>query len=844
MATNENRKMTKAEKVIEIYDERLEDIRSIDPTELSFENLEELSKDLESELSTLDRKKCAVLPMGKRASFKDQYNMLIRTFRSNSEVLRTLDDQINELLKEFKKGERLIEDEMTQPRERNSPNVSNKFEHMKADPLIVQSKSKRMNTKYDEFMQALTDQNLTDPTIRNALSGFFENKLSGTTSEIEQIEYFDTECNQLFESLNDEIAGPLVRSELKQLFEDELSDISSESEEDTQLIKRRYKYVIQALINEERKETTVRSSLNKRFETQLSNMKSKFDKMKSDPLINEAIQRRMQKQYDQFIQELISNFIKKFLPQDIKDSLEIIEKTLAEPELYSLPSLIMWRDTAIEKIAKIKNKPNYNVPKPIEAVIIEKYEALIKHLRAEILKLRTYPIPEDWQSEAMRDGLTHVIKGEFVFHVDRSLMEEMEPLEPWEINPLPGGLTREEYDTRLLRLYKDCEPIYQQLEARNVFGRDRKLDTFAGLYSTQKEHVLDTFREFPLLYRDKRTLVYLVNKNDDDQLLKDILRIICRKIRHYRDNRIDIPSFAIDANDSPMIIAPPKQERNIPIASGIDRGALVTLQLNTPSAVIVEGNSVVTADRYSHYVTWYRANDLAPCAGTINLLIDTPLSLVIFQNSLYACYQDQLSQFSMTKNLCLELSEISKVHHQDTIKIPECCCVAANDEQLFVGTLKPSLILINADTFQVEEEYPMSPIRYHTRRKKNRYPWLQDMKTARNHVFCLFTGSPSPLQMFSLTGAFVCTILAEDRIVGAYSFNIHLHPLEAVLTFYICDFWGNDVKVFDYNGKCIETICEKGDQLGKVVRPTAIFIERTGYITVCDLKEDNCMQRL
>ena len=111
-------------------------------------------------------------------------------------------------------------------------------------------------------------------------------------------------------------------------------------------------------------------------------------------------------------------------------------------------------------------------------------------------------------------------------------------------------------------------------------------------------------------------------------------------------------------------------------------------------------------------------------------------------------------------------------------------------------------------------------------------------------MFCLFTGSPYPLQMFSLTGEFVATIIAEDQLAGAYSFNVHLHPLTAELSFYICDFWGNDVKVFNHSGKCVETIREKGNQLGQVIRPTAIFIESSGYITVSDLKEDNCLQRL
>ena len=189
-------------------------------------------------------------------------------------------------------------------------------------------------------------------------------------------------------------------------------------------------------------------------------------------------------------------------------------------------------------------------------------------------------------------------------------------------------------------------------------------------------------------------------------------------------------------------------------------------------------------------------------------------------------------------------NEIVDIKSENTSGISQCCCVASNEEHLFVGTLKPSFIQMNVDTFSPEQEFHLYPIRYQTANKKNRYPWLQDMKAVRNHMYCLFTGTPYPLQMFTLMGEFVSGIIAEDQIAGAYSFNTHIHPLTTELSFYICDFWGNDVKQFDHNGRYIETVREKGNQLGQVIRPTAIFIESSGYITVSDLKEDNCLQRL
>ena len=576
------------------------------------------------------------------------------------------------------------------------------------------------------------------------------------------------------------------------------------------------------------------------LKTQLSEFCGIFEKLNSNQLISESQKQNITNQYNAQIQFITKCFLYGELPAQFRDSIDLIEKTLAEPELYSLPSLIMWRETAEEKIGKMMLIQKI-FPQEIVKNIVQIYESLIKQLRAEILKLRTYPIPEPWCSEVMREGLTHVIKGEFIFFVHPRLMEEMKPLDQFEIEPLPGGLTRQKYDSRLTRLYNEFTQIYEQLEDRNVRGIEMKLHKLIALYESIKERVTNTFREFPLLYRDRRTLEYLVDKNDDDELLKDIYKIIRRIIRHHRDNRIDIPSFAIDSKDEPMTVAPPKQERNIPIASGIDKGALETLQLNTPSSVIVIENTVITADRYSHYVSWYRAKDLASYGGFLSLPDDTPLSLTIFKELLYVCYYNKFMQCSLSWK---DDVEISYINRKTTIPIEQCCCTTSNDDSLFVGTLKPSLILMNTDTLRVEQEYQLNPIRYHTRNKKNRYPWLQDIKTARIYMFCLFTGSPSPLQMFSLTGELITPILTEDKIVGAYNFNLYVHPLKSELSIYISDFWGNDIKVFDSNGKFIETFCEKGIELCQLIRPTAIFIEHSGYITICDMKDDNCLQRL
>ena len=206
--------------------------------------------------------------------------------------------------------------------------------------------------------------------------------------------------------------------------------------------------------------------------------------------------------------------------------------TLAEPELYTLPHFVMWKETAEEKIEKIQNQLEPKLPAPIEKEIVRIYESLLKQLKAEILKLRTYPIPEDWCSNAMRKGATHLIEGNFIFFVWPDLMEEMKPLTLTERDLQPGRISREEYDKRMNRVNMES--------------------AFAAL-----------------LYRDERTLEFLVNKNEDDKLLKSIYEMLLRNIRHFRNNRIDIPSVAIDSDNSPLEIAPPKEERDIPTASYI-----------------------------------------------------------------------------------------------------------------------------------------------------------------------------------------------------------------------------------------------------------------------------------
>ena len=567
---------------------------------------------------------------------------------------------------------------------------------------------------------------------------------------------------------------------------------------------------------------------------------SEFHGLISNINIGNSLTHRFQKSLDYETQRITSYYISSILPPDIKESLYLIELTLKEPELYTLPSLIMWRETAEDKIDIIQNSIQPKIPQPIEDAIVNKYMLHIKQLKAEILKLRTYPIPEPWCSECMRQGMAHIFRDKFIFFTHPGIEEEMKPLNLYERDTLPGRITQMEYLTRMGRLLMESTNVRAELEKRNATNME--FSRLENLYDMTEGDVAFSFKELPLLYRDGRALEYLVNKNEDDKLLKEIYAILLREIRHQCDNRIDIPSFIVDYRNQVARVAPPKQERDLPTASGIDRGGERVYQLVTPASVLVAESAVIVVDKYGHLISIYRSNDLAPTAWFYLELFDSPVSIALHQEMLYVCYSQNLVKL----DLILEdvaANNSTSITLNASIHLAQACCVVSNSKDLFVGTLEPSIILMNSETLTVIHEYQLNPIRYETERK-NRFPWLQDMKATNHQILCLFTGSPSPLQMFSLEGDLIKTVLTEDQIKGAYHFDLYWNLATCEPRIYITDFWDSSIKVFDLEGNFVETFSEKGFGLGQIFHPTGIYIQNSGYITICDMKEENCLQRL
>ena len=302
-----------------------------------------------------------------------------------------------------------------------------------------------------------------------------------------------------------------------------------------------------------------------------------------------------------------------------------------------------------------------------------------------------------------------MIRGEFNFFVHPAIEEDMEPMDLSERDMLPGGLTRQEYDSRLNRVNTEIALAIGELEVKR--NMESSSIWFEYTYTEIESIVNFGFTEIPLLYRDGRALEYLVNKNEDDELLKEIYDLLLRNICHFYNNRINIPSVAISTEGYPMCIAPPKSERRIPIASGVDRGAIGAVQIVTPASVLLHRQIVIVADKCGHSVSWYRHNDLLAFGSNHHKTADNPVSLTVFKEFLFVCYTNGLVQFSFSWN---DEFKVADIDFKAYTPIVQCCCVASNSNNLFIGTLTPSLILINTDTLRIEVEYPLDVMHSHT----------------------------------------------------------------------------------------------------------------------------------
>ena len=864
--------------VIYTYQRKLKEIQSTDIKGMNLKGIKELYEKSELEMNALDSEEASKLPERINASIRHQYVTLIEKYGNLLRIVNSLTVLLDELTEinapicESQETcfffERQISTARQELKELKS-NITIDSDHRRDLISKIETELKRLNKEYinqflsqvpQELRDTIKEEYITNVNqcrkiikcyelipelskmkapINKSQETTFERQIPTARQELEELNSNETIDSYLKQDLINTIETELKRldneviihllSRMPQAIRASMKYPTSVNE--CKNIVKCYKLIPELTIMK----APVNKSQEATFERQISTARQELEELKSNETIDSQHKRGLILKIETEIERLDKEVTDQFLNVEVWDSIDLIEKTLAEPHLYSLPHLIMWRNTAQEKIQKIKNFP-LPIPQKIVTEKIEKYESLIIQLRAEILKLRTYPIPEPWGSHCMRVELTYLMKGEFIFFVHPGIEEDMRPLKLSDRDILPGGLTRQKYNSRMNRMKRESTVV---IEAYSDLFKAEKLKWFEDSFAEIKKDVNFAHTELPLLYRDGRSLEYLVDKNQDDELLQEIYDTLLRRIRHIYNNRINIPSVVIDYYYNPMLVAPPKAERDIPIASGVDRGATEGLQLVTPASVVVYKNTVFVADKYGHSISYYRDRDLEAIGSYHHTTADTPVSITVIKDSLYACYSNELVQFSLSWGD----KYVEGIQFKTSIEIPQICCTTSNYKSLFVGTLKPSLIRIDTDTLRIRKEYQLDPIRYHTY-KNNMYPWLQDMKATLGPIYCLFTGSPSPLQAFSLEGELRRSVLTEDKIMGAYHFNLFWNPVTEEWRIYIADFWNSAIKVFDMEGQFIETFSEKGFGLGQIIQPTGIFVERSGFITVCDMKEDNCLQRL
>ena len=87
----------KAEKLINQYAARLREINSIEISEISLEEIEELCNGFEIELNTVDSKKSSILSVETRSSLKHQYQMMIQRYRNTVMKVQPFNKLLTEL---------------------------------------------------------------------------------------------------------------------------------------------------------------------------------------------------------------------------------------------------------------------------------------------------------------------------------------------------------------------------------------------------------------------------------------------------------------------------------------------------------------------------------------------------------------------------------------------------------------------------------------------------------------------------------------------------------------------------------------------------------------------------
>ena len=343
-------------------------------------------------MSTLDSEKASKLPEEKRDRLKQRYLTIIQGYKDTVRDTDSLNELISELtrLKDLKdkSQEETIEKQISTVRQELEELKSNQttYSYHKRDLILtVETALQRLEKEIidqiiSQVPQEIRDSMKKNPTnikeCRNIVKCYelipelrkmkapinksqettlatFEKKISTARQELEELK-----SNECINSFLKRVLIREIETELLRLNEEVIDQILSQELTNSlkELYQRSFKQCMEIVSCYELipKLNKTKAPINKNqettFEKQISTARQELEELKSNKTINSYHKRELILKIETEFERLDKEVTDQFLNVEVWDSIDLIEKTLAEPHLYSLPHLIMWRNTAQEKI--------------------------------------------------------------------------------------------------------------------------------------------------------------------------------------------------------------------------------------------------------------------------------------------------------------------------------------------------------------------------------------------------------------------------------------------------------------------------------------------------------------
>ena len=142
------------EKLIGQYEVRLREIKHIDISEISFEEMEKLCSGFELEMNSLDSEEASELPEEIRASLKHRYQMIIRRYKTIMEEILPFNEIFTELtnlkIPLYKRDEVAFERQISTARQ--------ELEKIKSDKTIGLHFKHFLTLRYERELKRLDEE--------------------------------------------------------------------------------------------------------------------------------------------------------------------------------------------------------------------------------------------------------------------------------------------------------------------------------------------------------------------------------------------------------------------------------------------------------------------------------------------------------------------------------------------------------------------------------------------------------------------------------------------------------------------------------------------------------------